>query len=89
MTSNVKFCQSCGMPLSQDPLGGGRNIDGTRSDHFCSFCYLDGDFVDPNMTAHDMQALCSEKLRVHGIWAPVAWFMTRNIPHLERWRDMS
>ncbi|PTQ68007.1 zinc ribbon domain-containing protein [Celeribacter persicus] len=87
MTSPVKFCQSCGMPLSQDPLGGGRNADGTRSDHFCSFCYLDGEFVDPGMTVHDMQNLCTEKLRDHGTWGPLAWLMTRNIPHLERWRS--
>ncbi|WP_238379792.1 zinc ribbon domain-containing protein [Celeribacter ethanolicus] len=87
MTSPMKFCQSCGMPLSQDPLGGGRNADGTRSDHFCSFCYLDGAFVDPDMTAQDMQTLCSGKLRDHGTLALLAWLKTRHIPHLERWRD--
>ena len=33
-------CQSCGMPLKSDPGGGGTNADGTHSDEYCSYCYV-------------------------------------------------
>jgi len=31
-----KFCQSCGMPMSKDPQGGGTEKDGTKSLKFCN-----------------------------------------------------
>ena len=33
------FCQSCGMPLSRDSLGGGTNADGSSSTEYCSHCF--------------------------------------------------
>jgi hypothetical protein len=43
------FCQSCGMPLSKDPLGGGTNADGSRNTEYCSHCYKSGCFTEPNI----------------------------------------
>lgn len=82
----MKQCQSCGMPLSQDPDGGGTNADGTRSDQYCSYCFVDGQFMQPDMTAQEMQAFCVEKMREQGMWKPLAWLMTRGIPKLDRWK---
>ncbi len=31
-----KRCQSCGMPISKDPEGGGSETDGSRSAKYCS-----------------------------------------------------
>jgi len=31
MEKPFKFCQSCGMPLKKDELGGGTNADGSKS----------------------------------------------------------
>ena len=42
---NHKFCQSCGMPLSKDPNGGGTNADGTKNTSYCSYCYQNGSFT--------------------------------------------
>ena len=44
-------CQSCGMPLSKDPEGGGSEADGSRSGDYCSICYRDGAFVHQGVTA--------------------------------------
>ncbi|MGE6610902.1 zinc ribbon domain-containing protein [Peribacillus sp. NPDC076916] len=33
-----KTCQSCGMPLSKDELGG-------KSTKYCSHCYMNGEFT--------------------------------------------
>ncbi|WP_417258763.1 zinc ribbon domain-containing protein [Celeribacter sp.] len=80
-------CQSCGLPLKKDPKGGGTESDGARSTKFCSYCYEGGAFLDTCKTAKDMQDLCMEHLRKQGMLRPKAWLFTRQIPHLERWRD--
>lgn len=38
-----KFCQSCGMPLSEGVLG--TNADGSKNEDYCSYCYKDGKFI--------------------------------------------
>ena len=38
-------CDSCGMPLTQDPKGGGTQADGSLSTTYCSYCYAGGDFL--------------------------------------------
>jgi len=65
-------CQSCGMPLSKDPDGGGTNTDGTRSQTYCSFCYENGAFVQSDMDVTAFQAhvgvICNDHLwRGNGI----------------------
>jgi len=49
-----KFCQSCGMPMDQDPGKGGTNKDGTKSGMYCSYCYENGDFKDDFTEASQM-----------------------------------
>lgn len=78
-------CQSCGMPLSKDENGGGTNLDGTLSEEFCSNCYKNGMFVDPDFTVAEMQQHCIKQLRKSGMPHIVAWFVTRSIPKLDRW----
>ena len=82
-----RFCQRCGMPMTKDPRGGGRNADGSRSPDYCSYCYQDGTFTSPGIrTAADMQRFCVEKLKEKGTPGVVAWLLTRSIPRLKRWR---
>ena len=50
MESITLICQSCGMPLDKDPQKGGTNLDKSRSDKYCSFCFQDGKFVDDGIT---------------------------------------
>jgi hypothetical protein len=78
-------CQSCGMPLKKDPEGGGTNADGTRSTEYCSFCYQDGLFAQPDFTVGEMQAFCVEKMKETGFPKPVGWLLTRGMPRLKRW----
>ena len=35
-----KFCQSCGMPLTEEILG--TNADGIKNEDYCIYCYKDG-----------------------------------------------
>ncbi len=80
-----KFCQSCGMPMAKDPEQGGTKADGSRSEKYCSYCYVDGQFMQPDMTVKEMQSFCIEKMKEQGIPRFIGWLFTRNIPRLERW----
>lgn len=82
----AKICQSCAMPLAHDPDGGGTNADGSTSDVYCSYCYQNGAFTQPDITAKEMQAFCYDKIREMGQPKLIAWFFTRPIPKLARWR---
>ena len=74
------------MPLQSDPKGGGTNSDGTLSQEYCSFCYSDGEFFNPDMTIDQMKALVVEKLRQKGFPNFVANFFASGLKRLKRWR---
>ncbi len=81
-----KFCQSCGMPMSKDPKGGGTEVDGSKSDQFCSLCYQEGAFFNPDFSAREMQEFCVQQMKKQGMNGLLAWLLTRGIPKLARWR---
>lgn len=87
MKKSFKNCQSCGMPLTKDPLGGGSNTDGSKSTMYCSKCYEQGNFISPNITVVEMQALVKSKLKEMGFPGFLAGFFTKGIPKLERWKN--
>jgi hypothetical protein len=72
--------------MKRDPGGGGTDASGARTDEYCSYCYQDGAFSGPAMSAAEMQAFCIEKLREQGVPRPLGWLLTRSIPKLKRWR---
>jgi len=80
-----KFCQSCGMPMSQDPQKGGTNLDGSINLKFCSYCYQNGDFTFRG-TAEEMKAFCKKIMIEKGTPKFVAWLFTLGISRLERWK---
>lgn len=52
-----KFCQSCGMPLTDANIG--TNSDGSRSEDYCGYCYKNGVFLqDFNM--NQMIEFCTQ-----------------------------
>jgi len=87
MESTYTNCQSCGMPLKRDEQGGGTNADGSKSTMYCSHCYANGRFVLPEITADEMKERVKAKLKEFHFPGFVAWFFTRNIPKLQRWKQ--
>jgi len=79
-------CQSCGMPLSKDPLGGGSNADGSLSGEYCSHCYRKGVFTQPDITMEEMMKLVEGKLRSMHFPGFLARRFSREVPTLRRWR---
>lgn len=51
---DIRFCQSCGMPLNSDKLKGTEN-NGIKSNDYCKYCYADSGFKNPEMKLDDMK----------------------------------
>lgn len=54
--SQMKFCQSCGMPL-MDAETHGTEADGSASEDYCKYCYQQGAFTS-SMTMEEMIDFC-------------------------------
>ncbi|WP_372574513.1 zinc ribbon domain-containing protein [Ruegeria jejuensis] len=80
-------CQSCGMPLSKDPEGGGSEADGSLSTTYCSICYAEGAFRHPDASLSEFQAYCVDALAAKGMPRILAWAFTRGMGKLDRWRE--
>jgi len=46
------LCQSCGSFLEYENLG--TNADSSKNTSYCSECYYDGKFIEPNLTLPEM-----------------------------------
>ena len=53
----MRFCQSCGMPLSHEVLG--TNADGSKNDDYCIYCYKNGKFLQ-DCTMDEMIEHCAQ-----------------------------
>ena len=84
----MQQCQSCGMPLRTRRAGDcrGSDSDGSKSEKWCSLCYSDGRFTNPDCTVEEMVRIVDSALRAKRMWFPMRWVALRQIPTLERWR---
>jgi len=87
MEKAYKNCQSCSMPLKKDEKGGGSNADGSLSKMYCSYCYENGSFINPDMTVNEMQELVKNRLKEIRFPGFLADIFTKGIPKLERWKN--
>ena len=83
------FCQSCGMPMSKDPQGGGIESDGSKSTAYCSHCYQRGQFTEPDLTAEQMMQKVQGKLKEMHLPGMIVKALTKDIPTLGRWKTAS
>jgi hypothetical protein len=81
-----RFCQSCGMPMDQDPGKGGTNADGSKSTEYCSYCYEKGAFHDNFTSPKQMVEFVKEQLKKQGLGPIRRWFYTSHIGQLRRWK---
>ena len=91
MTTEQKFCQSCGMPLA-DVNDFGTNADGSKNGEYCKYCYENGHFTQ-QCTMEEMIEHCAQfvsefnkdsdrKLTREEAIGKMKMFF----PHLKRWR---
>jgi len=86
---NEKFCQSCGMPLSDESLYG-KNADGSKNEDYCCHCYENGQFTTPKDTLNDMIESCIPFIVEDGVHAKdeesARALLTEFLPTLKRWK---
>jgi len=85
-----RFCQSCGMPLSNELLGS--NADGSKNEDYCIYCYKDGKFTQnfdmEQMIEHCAQftAQINEAAGTNITPEQAKEQMRQFFPHLKRWK---
>ena len=80
------ICQSCSMPLTK-PEDFGTELNGTRNDEYCAYCYTNGAFTAPNVTMEQMRDFCIVKMTELRLMthAQADVLMRDAIPKLKRW----
>ena len=84
---DMKFCQSCGMPLTKTE-DFGTEKDGKLSEDYCVYCYKDGAFT-ADCTMEEMIEICVPPMvqSNQGMTPEQAREMMRQFfPHLKRWK---
>jgi hypothetical protein len=82
---NMKFCQSCGMPLTEEGQLG-TNADGSRNQDYCSYCWKEGAFTWPQATMEQMIDHCAPMMAQSGFTQEEARQRMRQwFPTLKRW----
>ena len=57
MEKEMQFCQSCGMPLTDEVLS--TEADGSKNEEYCIYCYKDGTFTG-DFTMEEMAEFCAQ-----------------------------
>lgn len=88
----MKFCQSCGMPL-QATEHFGTNADGSINEEYCVWCYKDGAFTS-DCTMEEMIAHCVKYLGEFNAGSGTKYTeeeaiaeMRKYFPTLKRWAN--
>ena len=82
-----KFCQSCGMPMTEESVFG-KNADNSKNEDYCCYCFPNGEFSNPNETLEEMIEACAPFLVEDGT-CPDAdsarKMLQEHLPTLKRW----
>jgi len=80
------ICQSCGMPMKIES-DFGINADMSKNEEYCTYCYQNGQFTNPNITKDEMIKSCTEMMVKYGSDKDQAEKqMMELIPALKRWK---
>ena len=80
-------CQSCGMPMA-DPSQFGTEADSSLNEEYCTYCFQNGEFTDPDLTLNDqIEKLVKMAVEKMGASEDDAREMAeRSLPKLKRWQ---
>jgi len=77
------ICQCCGMPLD-DPIIS-REKDGTMNEHYCKWCYADGEYMYSDMD--DLIEVCVKNMASDAHPAEeVRAYLKETLPKLDYWK---
>ena len=72
------------MPLDRPEMVGTES-DGTKSTKYCKYCYVEGKFVNPDMTLEEMKTLVRAKLEERHMSESMIQQAVLTVPLLGRW----
>ncbi|MFO1446431.1 zinc ribbon domain-containing protein [Bacillus sp. Bva_UNVM-123] len=79
------YCQSCGMPLT-DEKQFGTEKDAGRNTDYCIYCYENGEFKQANISMEDMIEICVPFMKENGMSEKEArTILNQSLPTLKRW----
>ena len=81
------FCQSCAMPIDKPELRG-TEAGGAVAMEYCTYCYQNGKFTEPDITLPQMIDKCVQKMVEQKVMpeAKARTMMTRYLPQMKRWK---
>ena len=82
------YCQSCGMPMSEESHFG-KNTDGSKNEDYCCHCYPNGAFINPNETLEEMIETCVPFMVEGGVCPDIESankMLSEHLPMLKRWK---
>ena len=75
------------MPLDKPEMLGTEK-DGSKTKEYCTYCYQNGAFINPNMTLAEMKTLVKEQMEKMKIDAAVINMAVSTLPNLKRWKNV-
>ena len=73
------------MPIDDVDLRGSE-IDGSRSEEYCMFCYEHGHYINPGMRLDEMKSLVKQIMQKKNLSPFIVEQAVAALPGLKRWR---
>ena len=83
---DIRFCQSCGMPLNAEKLKGTEN-NGIKSNDYCKFCYVNSGFKNPEMDLDSMRNVVKKYMEKRKLPDYMIQKAVNILPALKRWKN--
>ena len=79
------------MPLQTEKAGDcrGTEVDGTMSEKWCSLCYADGKFINPDTSLEEMKQIVDRALKEQKSGFLMRKMALMQLPTLGRWKKAS
>lgn len=85
---NMKYCQCCAMPMEESSDMYGTNLDGSKNDDYCKYCYEGGKFT-ADISMEEMIEACVPHMVAANkdVTEDTARSLMKDVfPKLKRWR---
>ncbi len=85
-----KYCQCCAMPMGDTNEMYGTNLDGTKNEDYCKYCYMDGAFTS-DISMEEMIEVCVPHMVSEGSGMnedEARKMMKEFFPTLKRWKKV-
>jgi len=83
---NYTLCQSCGLPLNKEELKG-TEINGSKTDEYCKYCYENGALKNPEMNLEDMKKTVENQMKKLELHEYLIQKALNILPALKRWKS--